>query len=240
MRTFEEYISEIERGGASAGKLEVAKLSEEQAYRYAVMKYLKAGRDLDEEIPNFRENFQKAKYKAMIGKTKRKDMPVVSNQVSLLQNLLKRGAIDITDPFSPDTLEKNPFPQGLSGEQAKTFLSAGLKIHDGLKRDDIVKFKKGKVEVQKLIPIQQQIYFDKVIDKQVTESKKATIHVMTQAATFIASSDFKIIDGHHRFVSSMLIDPKMKVKIMMIDLPIDKLLPLTLAFSDAIGNKRNG
>jgi len=241
MRTFAEYINEfVEKGGAAPGKLEIHKLTLDQARTYAMEKYASVGRDLLEEIPNFDQNFQKAKIRATMGHTKRRDMPVISRQVTLLQNLLKKGAIDITNPFSSDEVAENPFPEGLSGEQAKEFFSNGLRIHDGSKRDDVVKFTKGKVEVQKLIPIQQQIYFDKAIDKQVSESRKTTINVMTQRSTFVAGSDFKIIDGHHRFLSSMLIDPNMKVKVLMIDLPIDKLLPLTVAFSDAIGNKRNG
>jgi hypothetical protein len=229
----------MEKGGAKAGKMEVTKISVDQARSYAMEKFAEAGRDLLEESPDFDKNFLLAKTKAMMGRTKRKDMPIVSQQVHILQALLKKGAIDLTNPFSSEEVSQDPFPEGLSGSDAKMFFERGLRIHDGNARDDVVRFKKGKIAVGKLIPIQKQIYFDKAINRQASEPRKKTIAVMTSKSTFVASSDLKIIDGHHRFLSSMLIDPMMKVNVLMIDLPIDKLLPLTVAFSDAIGNKRN-
>ena len=51
--------------------------------------------------------------------------------------------------------------------------------------------------------------------------------------------DNRIIDGHHRFLTTVLINPKIKVNCLKIDLPIRELLPLTLAYTDAIGNVRN-
>ena len=56
---------------------------------------------------------------------------------------------------------------------------------------------------------------------------------------YIVSSDNRIIDGHHRFLTSVLIDPRLKVNVLKIDMPIKKLLELTLAYTDAIGNVRN-
>lgn len=53
------------------------------------------------------------------------------------------------------------------------------------------------------------------------------------------SKDRYIIDGHHRFLTGMLIDPKMKVNVLMIDMPISELLPSSLDYSDTIGNVRN-
>ena len=38
---------------------------------------------------------------------------------------------------------------------------------------------------------------------------------------------------------TVLINPKIKVNCLKIDLPIRELLPLTLAYTDAIGNVRN-
>lgn len=239
MRTFQEYISEA--GGKPAGNLEIAKIGLDKARAYAEMRFAENGFDLDEEIPDFNKNFQIAKVRAMMGRTKRKDMPVLekSSDIQMLQHMLKRGSIDLTGPWSSDDVARDPFPEGLKGDQAKSFLTRGLRIFDGAKRDDIVKFKSVMVEAQKLIPIQQQIYFDKSIDKQSKEGRKGSTHFLKNMSTFISSSDLNIIDGHHRFVSALLLDPSMTVKVMMVDLPIDKLLPLALSFSDAIGNKRN-
>lgn len=240
MRTFSEYLAEVRGGGSLAGKLELASLSVDDAKLYAAKAFAAHGFDLDEEMPNFEKHFAIAKAKAIYGKTLRKDMPVIdAPQVTLLQVLLKRGAVDLVAPWSPDTALKDPFPEGLSGEEARHFLEKGLRIFDGSKRDDIVNAKVASVTAQKLIPIQRQIYFDKAIDKQSSEGAKGSRHFLTNKSTFVASSDLRIIDGHHRLMSSILLDPTMKVKVLIIDLPIDKLLPMTLAFSDAIGNKRN-
>ena len=38
---------------------------------------------------------------------------------------------------------------------------------------------------------------------------------------------------------ALLLDSNMKVYVLEIDLPISKLLPLSIAYGDAIGNKRN-
>ena len=55
----------------------------------------------------------------------------------------------------------------------------------------------------------------------------------------MVSKDDRIIDGHHRFLSAVLVDPAIQVTALEIDLPIKDLLPLTLAYTDAIGNVRN-
>jgi hypothetical protein len=56
---------------------------------------------------------------------------------------------------------------------------------------------------------------------------------------FIASEDGYIIDGHHRWLAGVLTDPDIKARVLTIDLPLKDLLPMSLAFSDAVGNKRN-
>ena len=55
----------------------------------------------------------------------------------------------------------------------------------------------------------------------------------------IASSGNFIIDVHHRFLTALLIDPTIKLKGIRIDLDINKLKALAVAYGDAIGNKRN-
>lgn len=240
MRNFEQYLIE-KAGGKAPGKMELHSTTVDKARSYAANKFAEAGFDLDEEIPNFDNNFTFAKNKATHGRTVRKEMPVLGKpDIRLLQIMLKKGSIDLKNPWSSDEVSKDPFPEGLSGADADHFFERGLRIHDGDKRDDIVKFKITKVAVRDLVPVQKQIYFDRSMDKQSKEGAKVSRKFLTSKSTFVASSDLRIVDGHHRFLSALLIDPQMKVKVLVIDLPIDKLLPLTVAFSDAVGNKRNG
>ena len=89
-----------------------------------------------------------------------------------------------------------------------------------------------------MIPIQDQIYFDKGFKTISKNGVESTIDLLN-SKTLIVSSDNRIIDGHHRFLSALLINKNMKLNVIQIDLPLNKLLPLSLAYGDSIGNKRN-
>lgn len=222
-------------GGKPSGKLEMVKTPVDKAYNYAksIMP------ELDQLIPNFKENYIKAQNHAKKGTTKRKDMPVISSkEIDTLQNLLAKGSIDNVQPYGKLTNPKNPFPQGLSGKDAENFLKGGLKIHDGNDKDDVVKVTRTKIQVDKLDPIQQQIYLDKAITGIERFGIDGTTK-MLNTKYFVISNDNKIIDGHHRYLSGILINPKMNVQVLKINMPMKKLLELSLAFSDAIGNTRN-
>ncbi len=167
-------------------------------------------------------------------------MPVVQYyQLKEMQERLKNGYIDIDKPLSPETKKrKNPFPEGLTGKEAEQFLEAGLKKHDGDADDDKVKVSIKKVRVSDLIPLQQQIYFDKSMDSTAKFGREGTIDFL-KSSYFLVSSDLKLLDGHHRMLSAYLIDPDMKVPALVIDMPINKLLPMSKAYGSALGNKPN-
>lgn len=223
----------IEAGGEASGNLELASLDLKTAKKYI------ADRNL--EVDNFDKNFVFAKKMANMGRTQRKDMPVIDDKdVTALQNRLANGYIDINKPES-SVIKKDigkQFPEGLSGEIASKWLEAGLKKYDGSDSDDVVTVKKVSVPVYKLKPIQKQIYFDKSIDSTAKFGVDATKSFLKKTF-FITSSDNFIIDGHHRWLSGILVDPKLSVTCLQIDLPINKLLPMATAYGDAIGNTRN-
>ena len=94
--------------------------------------------------------------------------------------------------------------------------------------------------MKNLKPIQKQIYFDKSFKNISDYDFKDTMKFLkSDKNIFIISSDNAIIDGHHRFLTAMLIAPNITVNTIAIDLPIKQLLPLTLSYTDAIGNQRN-
>ena len=242
VKTFESYML-LEGGGEEAGKLELLSTDVDTAYKYGKKAFMdEDGVDMDKEIPSFKKNYEITKkiFNIKHG-TKRKDMPVLGRpDIELLQAILKKGSMDLKTPWSSPDVSKNPFPEGLNGKEAKEFFKRGLKIYDGDAKDDVVNFKTAKVAVKNLVPIQQQIYFDRAMDMQSKDGSKTSRDFLQNKSIFVASSDLRIIDGHHRMLSALLIDPNMKVKVLMIDLPIAQLLPMTVAFSDAVGNKRNG
>lgn len=224
----------FEIGGQSAGTLELLSTNVKKAKEFAKKKNF----NIDKEMPNFESNYKLAQKKASLGKTKRKDMPVIDDKdVKKFQQRLKVGNLDINKPFAKQTKPSDPFPSGLTGLEATDFLKNGLK--DGSKKDDQISVTIKKVSVKALKPIQKQIYYDKSMGATIQFGVKGSKNFVQNKSFFIISDDNFIIDGHHRFLSALLIDPTMKVNALSIDLPIKKLLPLSLSYGDAIGNVRN-
>lgn len=224
----------LEQGGEAAGSMEFVKTSIGEAIEFCEDRNF----DVISEIPNFESNYKSASDKAKKGWTKRKDMPVIDTEdVQKFQARLEKGFIDIEKPFAKDTMPQKPFPEGLSGFNAQKFLKNGLK--DGEISDDKIDVHIVNIQAGKLLPIQKQIYYDKSMGAIIEHGIKNTINFLTKKSFFIISYDNYIIDGHHRFLSAMLIDPNMTINALKIQLPINKLLPLSLAYGDAIGNKRN-
>jgi len=237
MKSFLQYIIEA---GQDVGKLELVSTDVKTARAYAEKQYKKYGNDLDTDIPNFDKNYLFAQKQAGSGRTQRKDMPVIdAKDVKDLQRRLKVGAIDVNTPRAKGA-KGDPFPEGMNASTGKQWLKNGLKLYDGDAKDDKVNVSMQKVTVGKLHPIQKQIYFDKSIDALAEFGRDKSMAFMTSKGNvFIMSKDLYIIDGHHRFLSTVLLEPKTQVNALIIDLPIAKLLPLTLSYSDAVGNKRN-
>ena len=232
----------ILEAGEAAGKLEIIKTPLPKAKEFAEKAMRESDRDLEKELPDFDVNYEKAKKLANLGKTQRKDMPVIEiADVQAMQKKLTSGSIDISAPYSDDTKKNNnnPFPEGLDGKRAERWMKDGLKLYDGDAKDDIVKSKMEMVEVGKIKPIQKQVYFDKALVATAEFGSKGTRKFLENDSILILSSDGYLADGHHRLLSAMIIDPKMKVKCIVIDLPMKVMLKLLLSYSDAIGNKRN-
>ena len=227
------------KGGASAGKLELIRTPFAKAKEY--VEKIHKDFDIEKEIPNFKKNYEYAQKLAKGGFAQRKDMPVIDNRdIKLLQKRLKSGSIDIARPFADNDVPDDPFPQGLDKTTGKKWVSGGLAQNDGDAKDDIVDVKIKSVAVGNLKPIQSQIYFDKSIRNVAEFGAKGTRDFSASKSNFyVVSSDNRIIDGHHRFLSAVLVDPRIKVTALEIDLPIKDLLPLTLSYTDAIGNVRN-
>tara|TARA_Y100000992_G_scaffold269025_1_gene208496 strand:+ start:792 stop:1517 length:726 start_codon:yes stop_codon:yes gene_type:complete len=240
MRTLVEDTRRImEAGGAKAGTMEVATTKVNLARQYGEKIMKDNGRELDKEIPFFDKNYNFAQKQAKQGFAKRKEMPVIDNKdIKLLQGRLKKGMIDIAAPFADNEVPNDPFPQGLDTTLGKKWLEGGLR--DGVKDDDIVNVRITKLPVGKLLPIQRQIYFDKSIRNVAQHGAEGTKSFCASKSNFyVISKDNRIIDGHHRYLSAVLVDPKITVTCLEIDLPINELLPMTLAYTDAIGNMRN-
>ena len=246
MKSFKEFFEFktpqiLDEAGQDVGKIELVKTDLADARSWAENQMKSYGNDLNVELPNFDANYEKAKLGASGGKTKRKDMPVIDEKdVKDFQDRLKSGYLDIFAPFAKRTKSVDKFPKGMNKSSGQDWLQNGAKNNDGEINDDQISVKSKKIPVGKLKPIQQQIYFDKSMDSIAKNGAAASKKFIGgNGTTFIVSADNYIIDGHHRYLAGNLIDPNMKVNATVIDLPIAQLLPASLSYSDAVGNKRN-
>jgi hypothetical protein len=233
MRKDKLRLVEKEGGGEAPGLYELDHLSVQQAEQIA----RKMGLTDERFFDRFDVRFRFAQRMFAQGKTARKDMPVLNQgEVDDLQARLKDGYIDLTKPFAKTTNPNDRFPQGLHGKKANHFLDAGRR--DGVKPDDKIPAKRVKIPAKQLVPIQGQVYFEKairmIINKNVLDNPN-----YFQEKVAVISGDNRIIDGHHRFLAAVLVDPNIVFNCLMLDLPLNTLLPLTLAYSDARGNARN-
>lgn len=95
-----------------------------------------------------------------------------------------------------------------------------------------------KFRADMLKPTQQQIYVDKSIDK-IEKFGLDGIFQKLKKARFIASSDEFLVDGHHKWLNAMLLDPGMMLNVMFVDLPLETLLKSLENFGESAGNKKN-
>jgi hypothetical protein len=236
---FKSYL--YEGGGQAAGQLEVAKMSLDQARKFADDMFERNQHiPLDEAMPDFNAHFKVLQDKVRQGTKQRHDMPVIDEKdVKALQTALAQGDLDVSAPYATRTNSSDPFPLGLSHEKAMEWMENGLPRYDhGERTDDVVRCGFEKVRCSDLTPMQRQIYFDKCITAT-TENGIARSRSFLTTSTIILSGDNFILDGHHRWCSALLIDPTLTMEALKIYLPIKKLFPLTLTFTDAVGNQRN-
>jgi hypothetical protein len=221
---FSSFINEY--GGKAAGALEVVSTPLPVAYAYAdKVMHEYQHESIDQALPMFKTHYMMAQHAAAHGWTHRHEMPVLSSKdVPLLTKRLEDGALDI---------QAGKWQENLSGDAAKRFLVAG-----GLQPVNKVKVSPMTIAAKDLKPIQKQIYFDKCMESIAKEGIDAAERYVT-SMQMVASSDHHIIDGHHRWLSALIINPDLAMTGIQIDLPIAHLLPLLVAYGDSIGNRRN-
>ena len=249
----------IDAGGQAAGTLPLKGLTYKNAETYIRERLPNGPAFLDDSRnQNFKDKFNNAQTATINATRIRKDMPVINgHQVTEFQERLKAGNLDVNKPFtdpkdyskdgdnswplgSPQRiLPTDPFPEGLKGDAADAFLERGL--IDGDNSDDKITVGTIPKKAGTLIPLQGQIFFDKSISKLVENGIDGTASFLAAGKNnnLITSADNYLIDGHHRWLQAMLIDSNLEISTISIDLPIAKLLPLSLAYGDALGNPRN-
>ena len=102
-----------------------------------------------------------------------------------------------------------------------------------------ISFKNNTSSLKKLKPIQGQLYFDKSMRDIIKNGSTGTEKFLTSKTFFIVSNDNHIVDGHHRYLQGLLVNPDMKVQVLKIDLPVKELVKFAKDFGISIGNAQN-
>jgi hypothetical protein len=237
-------VEERNAGGEKSGVVEVANTSTAAFQAYLASRL--DGTRLAPHIPLFLKNYPGlvAKVSADPINIDRANMPVIDkHHIALLRHDLKHGCFSINPPYDKRLTELlgtaggPPIPSRqqlvASPEVAAAWEKSGRRHHDRVEASNKT------IKAQAIQPIQKQIYLDLVLDKFISLSDLDSIKAYLKGTTLITSSGYEIIDGDHRWASSMLIDQNLELNCLVIDLPLNTLLRVSLAFTQLIGNKAN-
>ena len=216
-----------------SSQLNVATTPLAKARAYAEAAFEKAGKSLDEVIPDFDENYvalQTATGRAL--DMPRNQMPVIEpTDMAAFMARLKKGALDILQPWARGKLD---LPTKFrSKPEGKEWVQLGYK--DGDKNDDKLSAKLGAKAARTLIPTQSQIWLSKLVENIIQFGVPSQSSSITKA-TIIVSKEGYILDGHHRYGQAMLANPNLGLRALFVPLPIKLLLKVGRAYGEAIGN----
>lgn len=85
-----------------------------------------------------------------------------------------------------------------------------------------------RVQASSLHPSQEEFNVDKV--KRYTREKKPSAERLHNFKPVLVSSDLYVLDGHHRWLEALILDPRTQVNCIVIGARIDRLLALAHAF----------
>jgi hypothetical protein len=228
-----DALLEVSEGGF---RLNACKTPLEKAREFAQKTFQKAGKGLDETIPDFDKNYkdlQKRCKKAL--NVPRVQMPVIEpTDMDDFHKALTTGQIDIFKPWAKGTFIAPKHLKG-SDPQSKEWIQLGFK--DGKVSDDKIRAKWTKVTANRLLPTQSQIWLEKLIGL-IAKYGPPVAGSPISKATLIVSKEGYILDGHHRFGQAILANPKLKMNALVVPLPINKLLKIGRSYGNAIGNQQ--
>lgn len=203
-----------------------------KARAYAEATFEKAGKTLDEVIPDFDKNYtalQKVMKRAL--NIPRTQMPVIEPaDMKTFLTRIKSGSIDILQPWAKGKLHT---PTKLNKQEGKEWVQLGFQ--DGDDNDDKLSAKLTRKPANKLLPTQSQIWLEKLIENIVKFGVPSSSSPIAKA-TIIVSKEGFILDGHHRFGQAMLANPTLALSTLSVPLDIKLLLKVGRAYGEAIGN----
>jgi len=152
---------------------------------------------------------------------------------NLRQVILEEIRAVIAEDASPKDVDNERFPLPLSQvaadkDKAMAIVGAGKDDVDGGKADDVIGVGGASYSVSELKPSQSSMNIEKALSMalgMIRDDKAGG-----DLGAFI-SSDKHIMDGHHRWVATAMVDPAAKIGGYGVEFPADKLIPVLNALT---------
>lgn len=227
------------RDKAGNWKLNVSRISVDQAMTFAEKAYKEFGGNYVADLPDLEANFSQLKTKMRLAlDIPRIEMPVIEPpDIEQFAKDLEAGRVDIFQPYASGHIAQL-FPWERSRPPMfgdKGWVTLGVK--DGVPHDDVVNTAPQMIPVKNLKPLQNEIWFDKLILTCAAFGPPRAGSPILTKGIIIVSKEGYILDGHHRFGQVYLTDPSLSIKGLRVDLDIDTLLKVGRSYGSAIGNQ---
>ena len=152
---------------------------------------------------------------------------------SLRNLILQEIKAVIAEDADPKAVDDSRFPTNLSQvaadkDKAMQLTQAGKDDVDGGKADDVIKVGGASYSVGELKPSQSSMNIEKALSMalgMIRDDKAGG-----DLGAFI-SNDKHIMDGHHRWVATAMVDPAAKIGGYGVEFPADKLIPVLNALT---------
>lgn len=183
--------------------------------------------DLSDPIADDEENVE-----AWFEKQKEKDTDDTETKAEALKRIATRLVEDSKFPQN--------HPDGMPGgsktdpkDLALAFLTKGLK--DGSESDDTIQVKENEpINVADMIPTQSNIQLGKSLSFALGGGFGGQ-----ELGAYVTGGN-EILDGHHRWSGTMIVDPGASIKGHKVYAPADDILPALTALGNAFGNQQKG
>ena len=153
---------------------------------------------------------------------------------TLMENWRKFNAANkiLNEEASPSEFPQDEFPTRLSQvnpAKAKAQTTSGKK--DGNAEDDVINVRKAEFDAGQLKPSQTSMKLSNALGMALSMiHPEKGLKAGGDLGGFI-SSDFHIMDGHHRWVATAMIDPKLKCGGNYVSFPAEQLIPILNAIT---------
>ena len=155
---------------------------------------------------------------------------------SQLRKFISKEIHRIYEKANPEEVDPERFPMKLSQvdkDTAAANVKTGLEKYDKLADDDSIPVVAGDRPVKDLKPSQSSMNIEKALGMAISMINKSGPFKGGPGGNlgaFITSDDY-IMDGHHRWISSYMVDPNAEVGGYIVDFPREQLLAVLNALT---------